>query len=105
MAGWQTLDALPKEIVFGTSEVQEVMQNVKLIIMTRKGTQPLDRNFGISYDFVDSPMLRVRAMAEQEIFMALRKYEPRAVLKQITWNSDPVSGSVKPNVSIQVRRL
>jgi len=103
MAEWQTIDSLPKEIIFGTSGVQEVMQNVKLIIMTRKGTQPLDRNFGISYDFVDSPMPRVRAMIEQEIFMALRRYEPRAVLKQVTWDGDPLSGSVKPNVSIQVR--
>jgi phage baseplate assembly protein W len=103
MAEWQTLDTLPKEIVFGTSGIQEVMQNVKLIIMTRKGTQPLDRDFGISFDFLDSPMPRVQAKVEQEIFMALRKYEPRAVLKQIMWNSDPISGSVKPNVSIQVR--
>jgi phage baseplate assembly protein W len=103
MAEWQTLDTLPKEIVFGTSGIQEVMQNVKLIIMTRKGTQPLDRDFGISFDFLDSPMPMVQVKVEQEIFMALRKYEPRAVLKQITWNSDPISGSVKPNVSIQVR--
>jgi len=103
MAEWLTIDTLPKEIIFGTSGVQEVIQNVKLIIMTRKGTQPLDRNFGISYDFVDSPIPRVMAMVEQEIFMALRKYEPRAVLKQVTWYSDPVSGIVKPNVSIQVR--
>jgi phage baseplate assembly protein W len=103
MAEWQTLDTLPKEIVFGASGVQEVMQNVKLIIMTRKGTQPLDRNFGISYTFLDSPMTRVQALIEQEIFMALRKYEPRAILKQVTWNGDPISGSVRPNVSIQVR--
>jgi phage baseplate assembly protein W len=103
MAEWQTVDTLPNEIIFGASGVQEVMQNVKLIIMTRKGTQPLDRDFGISFDFLDSPTPKVQAMVEQEIFMALRKYEPRAVLKQITWNSDTISGSVKPNVSIQVR--
>jgi len=105
MADWQTTDSLPKEIIFGTTGAQEVIQNVKLIITTRKGTQPLDRNFGISFDFLDSPMPRVRAMIEQEIFMALRRYEPRAVLRQVTWNTDPMSGSVKPNVSIQVRNI
>jgi len=103
MDEWQTLDTLPKEIIFGTSGVQEVLQNVKLIIMTRKGTQPLDRDFGISYGFVDSPMPKARALVEQEIFMALRKYEPRAVLKQVVWDGDPMSGSVRPTVSVQVR--
>lgn len=103
MAEWTTIDSLPTEIVFGATGVQEVMQNVKIIIMTRKGTQPMDRDFGISFDFLDSPMPEVQAMIEQEIFMALRKYEPRAVLNQITWNADPMAGKVGPNVSIQVR--
>jgi len=102
MATFNTVDSLPSEIVFGTTGIQEVMQNVKLLIMTRKGTQPLDRDFGISFDFIDSPTLQVKAKVEQEIFMALRKYEPRAVLKQITWDSDPMSGTFRPNVSVQV---
>jgi len=103
MAEFSTVDTLPAEVVFGATGIQEVMQNVKMIVMTRKGTQPMDRDFGISFDFLDSPMPRVQAKAEQEIFMALRKYEPRAILKQITWNSDPMTGNVKPTVSVQVR--
>jgi len=102
MAEWVTLDSLPNEIVFGTKEVQEVMQNVRTILTTRKGTQPLDRDFGISLDFLDSPVFETRAKAEQECFLALKKYEPRAVFKQIKWNSDIRNGKFWPEVLIQV---
>ncbi|MCL2210774.1 MAG: hypothetical protein FWB95_02510 [Treponema sp.] len=103
MAEFSTTDTLPAGIVFGAKDLQEVMQNVRTIITTPKGTLPLDRNFGISFNFVDSPIHKAQAMAEQEIFMQLRKYEPRAILKQITWRADPLSGSFKPNVTVQVR--
>jgi len=103
MAEFSTTDTLPTGIIFGANGIQEVMQNVKTIITTPKGTQPLDRDFGISFDFVDRPIPKAQAMAEQSIFMALRKYEPRAILKQITWNADPLNGSIKPDVTVQVR--
>jgi len=97
-----TLDSLPSNIVFGTSGVNEVIQNVRTIITTPKGTLPLDRGFGISIQFLDSPITTARAKAEQEIFMQVKKYEPRAVIKQIIWANDPISGSLKPNVVLEV---
>jgi phage baseplate assembly protein W len=99
---WVTLDAMPKNIIFGATGVLSVMQNVRTILTTRKGTQPLDRDFGISFDFLDSPALLTRAKAEQECFLALRKYEPRVALKGIRWESDIQSGKFWPDVLIQV---
>ena len=99
---WVTLDAMPNNITFGAVGVLRVLQNVRTILTTRKGTQPLDRDFGITFDFLDSPALLTRAKAEQECFMALRKYEPRAVLKEIRWDADLISGRFWPDVLIQV---
>ena len=99
---WVTLDAMPSNITFGATGVFRVIQNARTILTTRKGTQPLDRDFGISFDFLDSPALLARAKAEQECFLALRKYEPRAVLKQIRWETDLQSGKFWPDVLIQV---
>jgi len=99
---WVTLDAMPTNIIFGATGVLAVIQNVRTILTTRKGTQPLDRDFGISFDFLDSPALLTRAKAEQECFLALRKYEPRAVLKGIRWETDLKSGKFWPDVLIQV---
>ncbi|MDR0546152.1 MAG: GPW/gp25 family protein [Dysgonamonadaceae bacterium] len=99
---WVTLDAMPKNITFGATGVLAVIQNVRTILTTRKGTQPMDRDFGISFEFLDSPALLTRAKAEQECFMALRKYEPRAVLKGIRWETDLQSGKFWPDVLIHV---
>jgi phage baseplate assembly protein W len=99
---WVTLDAMPNNITFGTTGVLAVIQNVRTILTTRKGTQPLDREFGISFDFLDSPVLLTRANAEQECFLALKKYEPRAVLKEIRWETDIQNGKFWPDVLIQV---
>ena len=102
MEEWVTLDSMPNNVTFGATGVQSVIQNVRTILTTRKGTQPLDRDFGISFDFLDSPALLTRAKAEQDCFLALRKYEPRAVLKEIRWEADITSGRFWPDVLIQV---
>jgi phage baseplate assembly protein W len=99
---WVTLDAMPNAITFGATGILCVIQNVRTILTTRKGTQPLDRDFGITFDFLDSPALLTRAKAEQECFLALRKYEPRAVLKEIHWETDIQSGKFWPDVLIKV---
>ena len=99
---WVTLDAMPSNITFGATGVLSVFQNVRTILTTRKGTQPLDRDFGITFDFLDSPALLTRAKAEQECFLALKKYEPRAVLKKIRWETDLQNGKFWPDVLIQV---
>jgi len=99
---WVALDAMPKTITFGATGILSVMQNVRTILTTLKGTQPLDREFGVSSDFLDSPAIKTRAKAEQEFFMALRKYEPRAILKGVRWEADIKSGKFWPDVLIQV---
>jgi phage baseplate assembly protein W len=96
------IESLPANVSYGLTGVPEVMQNVRTILTTRRGTVPLDRDFGISFDFLDSPINVTRAKAEQEIFLQLKKYEPRAVLKQIMWETDMISGQITPSVKAEV---
>jgi phage baseplate assembly protein W len=102
MEEWVMLDSLPSAVVFGAAGIMEIMQNVRTILTTPKGTQPLDRDFGISLGFLDSPVLETRARAEQECFLAIRKYEPRAVIKKIRWDTDIAGGKFWPDILIQV---
>jgi phage baseplate assembly protein W len=97
-----TVESLPTNISFGLTGVSEVMQNVRTILTTRRGTVPLDRDFGISFEFLDSPINTTRAKEEQEIFLQMKKYEPRAILKQIIWNADVLSGQISPTVKVEV---
>jgi phage baseplate assembly protein W len=100
-----TIESLPANITYGLTGVSEVMQNVRTILTTRRGTVPLDRDFGISFDFLDSPINITRAKAEQEIFLQLKKYEPRAILKQIIWETDVISGHISPSVKVEIRNV
>jgi phage baseplate assembly protein W len=98
------IESLPAGVIYGLTGVREVMQNVRTILTTRRGTVPLDRDFGLSFDFLDSPINTTRAKAEQEIFLQLKKYESRAVLKQIIWEADALSGRILPSVKVEVNQ-
>jgi phage baseplate assembly protein W len=98
------IGASPANVAYGLTGVPEVIQNVRTILTTRRGTVPLDRDFGISFDFLDSPINKTQAKAEQEIFLQLKRYEPRAVLKQIIWESDALSGQIFPSVKVEVNQ-
>ena len=96
-----SVENIPGGVAYGAKGLVEIIQNVRTILQTRKGTVPLDREFGISFEFLDSPFPLSRAKLNTEIFMAIRKYEPRAELKQIIYEMDPMSGVINPKVIIK----
>jgi len=98
-----TVESLPVNITFGLSGVERVMQNVRTLLTTRRGTVPLDRDFGISFDFLDSPVNKTQAKAEQEIFLQMKKYVPSATLKQIKWDANVIAGQIWPTVNVEVK--
>ncbi len=54
------------EIDFAPStELQEILQNVRTICTTAKYSVPLDREFGINGVFVDEPVNRAKAAYTQ----------------------------------------
>lgn len=81
--------------------VEEVLQNVRTIITTIKGSIPLDRAFGIDGDVVDLPINVAKAKLTNEIFRAIRTYEPRAVIEGIAFEGD-LSGRLSPTVEVSV---
>ncbi len=90
-------------IVYGATGVTEIIQNVRTILATRKGPQPLDREFGLSFDFLDDTSPAAMAAVQSEVLQAVRKYEPRAAVKSISFNNDPLSGKIYPTVKVEVR--
>lgn len=80
--------------------VTEVLQNVKTILSTVKYSVPLDRDFGIGGDAVDMPMQQA-AMLSGEIFAAIRRYEPRAMIQSIKFSGDE-SGKLIPILEVRI---
>lgn len=66
---------------------KSVIQNIALLLCTKKGTVPMYREFGIDMEFVDKPIDIAEAIAYKEVTEALERFEPRAKLKNLTFKS------------------
>lgn len=88
-----------------TSVVEEVIQNVKTIMATQKGTVPLDRDFGLDWSFIDKPLQVAQAIMSSQAVQQINKYEPRAKIVSIGFDKDALSaldGKMVPRLVIGV---
>jgi len=81
--------------------VEEVLQNVRTIITTTKYSIPMDREFGIDGSVVDLPINVAQAKLTNEIFRAIKRYEPRAVIESITFKGEE-TGRLIPTLEVSV---
>ncbi|WP_295163446.1 GPW/gp25 family protein [Selenomonas sp. F0473] len=82
--------------------LEEVIQNVRTILTTRRGSVPLDRDFGMNTDFVDQPVSRVRAILLTEIIETVERYEPRVKVIEVHFSGVGVEGEVVPVVKVAI---
>jgi hypothetical protein len=82
--------------------VKSVMQNIKIIITTRKGTVPTYRDFGVDMDFLDLPLPGAEQRARVAIREAVEQWEPRATVTGITFGRDGASGRLIPTVEVEI---
>ena len=83
----------------------EVMQNVRTILATRRGTVPLDRALGISWDHLDAPLPVAKIHTMSDVIDALRAYEPRAVIENVEILSDTeasIEGALRVRVTFSM---
>lgn len=92
------VDFLPNSVAV------EIYQNIKTILATRKGTVPLDRNFGLDWSFVDQPIAIAQAILSTEVINQVKKYEPRAKVIRVGFQdkTGAADGKLKPKVTIGV---
>lgn len=96
-----TADDTPQIDFAPESTAEEVIQNVRTIITTIKYSIPLDRAFGVDGKVIDLPMPQAKAKYTNEIFRAIRRYEPRAMIESITFSGN-LSGRLVPAVTISI---
>ena len=78
------------------SELISVLQNIALLLNTKRGTVPMHREFGLPMEFVDKP---IDAIAFVEISDALEEFEPRARLDDVYFEK---SADGKINLTVEV---
>ncbi|UNY40565.1 baseplate wedge protein [Pararheinheimera phage vB_PsoM_KLER1-1] len=93
------------EINFAPSSVaEEVIQNVRTILATAKGSVPLDRSFGLDQAMLDKPLPIAMARLSQDAVAAIQAYEPRAKVIKVLFNDSTgaINGRLTPTVRIQI---
>ncbi len=89
------------DIDFGATGAKEILQNIRTILSTVKGSVPLDRSFGLSVTMLDAPLPAAKTKLAAEIIMAVHKYEPRFRVTKVFWGEDAsgaMDGIIKPTV-------
>lgn len=89
------------QITFAATGADEVIQNIKTIITTPAGTVPFDRDFGIDWSILDLPIREAKAKLTVEYIEKIKKYEPRASVKSISFTAND-SGQLIPKVVIDI---
>ena len=88
----------------GATGLAQLEQEIRTVLATRKGSVPLDRDFGISWDYIDLPLTEAMPYMVAEIGAQLEKYVPRIRVRDISFASDdPVDGLLKPLVTVAIR--
>lgn len=97
---------LSSQVDFAPSdEVREILQNVRMILSTRKGSVPMDRDFGLTWEHVDKPMPVAEMLMRSEVIDAVERYEPRARVTSVDFAEDldgAMDGVLKPVVTVQI---
>lgn len=81
--------------------INSILQNIALILRTKRGTVPMYRDFGMPMAFIGMPLPAAEATAAQEIADALETFEPRAMLNDISLSGSP-DGAMTIEVEVEI---
>lgn len=95
-----TQDAKPLNLY--AQGVEEILQNVYMILMTPKGSIPLDRGFGIDMSALGMPLEIAENLMTSQILEALQDYEPRATLVKTSFEQDHLLGRLRVKVRVRI---
>jgi phage baseplate assembly protein W len=93
---------LPEISFAPKTEAEEVIQNVRTILTTRRGSVPLDRSFGMNTSIIDQPVNRIRALLTTDIIETVERYEPRAEVTAVDFSGDGAEGIILPRVKVVI---
>lgn len=81
---------------YHSPEAEDITRCLQTLYATREGSQPLDRKFGVSWDFIDKPLPVAKAEYAFEVIRKTREYESRVKVKEVTYEVVAKSGLLRP---------
>lgn len=81
---------------YSDPEAEDILRCLNTLYSTKQGSQPIDRNFGIDWGFIDNPLPIAQQEYAFEVVKKTREYEPRVKVQKIIYESDEVDGKMWP---------
>jgi hypothetical protein len=82
--------------------VRSVLQCVKMVLTTAKGSVPMYREFGLDMSILDRPTSVAEPRARTMVREAVERWEPRATVKSVTFQRDEAQGRLIPTVEVEI---
>lgn len=86
---------------YDSPEAEDILRCLNMLYATREGTQPLDRNFGLNWSFIDKPLLIAQQEYAFEVIKKTREYEPRVKVQDVSYKFDESSGKIMPVITLE----
>ena len=90
-----------KNINFGATGVEEILQNVAFVLSTPIMSCPLDREFGWRMG-IDEPIQLRKVRMIHDVTEAIAKFEPRAIVESVEVSGDGLLGKLTPRVKVKI---
>ena len=99
-------DIISSEIKIGfvsgvSEDVEDIKNNLNMLYSTPSGTVALNRDFGLDWSFVDLPQEVAKSIFTAEVVAKTAKYEPRAAVSEVIWETSSEAGQLLPKVVIK----
>ncbi len=91
-------------IRIGATGLDGLEQEIRMLLATRKGSVPLDRDYGLTWEYLDLPLPEAMPWMIAEIATQLEKYVPRIRVRSVEFRSDdPAEGILQQTVTVEIR--
>lgn len=81
---------------YSEPEAEDILRCLNMLYSTEEGTQPLDRNFGLNWGFIDKPLPIAQQEYAFEVIKKTREYESRVKVQEVIYESDATEGKMYP---------
>lgn len=86
------------------SKEEEIVQSVKCLLLTARGTVWNYREFGLDISLIDTPLPVAQQRFIGEVVRTVNRYEPRAKVRKVRWARSAASdGILRPVITLEVQ--
>ena len=75
------------EYTFSDDRLADIDRQLNLLLTTRVGTMPLDREFGLAMDYLDRPAAVAKSLYVAELVEKVGTFLPAIRVREVKWQA------------------